>query len=343
MAKLKASAFWLFLCFLLLPFAASSQLSVNFTTKVTCHSTDILVPITTTGFNDVGALTLLINYDTNDVRLIGLENPNALFAGGMVLCKLISYPAPGISISWYRNTPINLGSGKLFDLHFTLLDSSAYFAFDSTCEIAHSDLSVIDSIQYNNGFITYLEKLDEQPQSVKVAEQTDAQFTVNQHNDLAYRWQVLTSGIWVDLINSLPYSDVLTNKMRIHSVPYSLNNSRYRCALTLDDCTYYSGDAYLQVSGLSVPEKKNQGVEFFTVFPNPAHGILHVTSNKSLNQLTFQLSDLEGRILFTSFQYDIKMGETTDLDLHAFAPGIYILQVLDQRQKLIEMQKIELQ
>ena len=343
MAKLKASAFWLFLCFLLLPFAASSQLSVNFTTKVTCHSTDILVPITTTGFNDVGALTLLINYDTNDVRLIGLENPNALFAGGMVLCKLISYPAPGISISWYRNTPINLGSGKLFDLHFTLLDSSAYFAFDSTCEIAHSDLSVIDSVQYNNGSITYLGKLDEQPQSVKVAEQTDAQFTVNQHNDLAYRWQVLTSGIWVDLINSLPYSDVLTNKMRIHSVPYSLNNSRYRCALILDDCIYYSDDAYLQVSGLSVPEKKNQGIEFLTIFPNPTRGILHITSNKSFNQLTYQLADLEGRILFHSLRYDIKKGETTDFDLHAFAPGIYILQVLDQRQKLIEMQKIELQ
>ena len=334
---------WLILCLMLLPSAAFSQLSVNIKPQVTCQLADIFVPVAVSGFNDVGAFTLFIHCDPVAMQFIALENPDTLLTGGLVDFNFIDDPVPGISISWFRMTPVNISNGKLFDLHLKLLDSTAYLVFSASCEVALSDLSVVQNVIYNNGYIAQINKLNEQPQSLNVAEQKDTIFSVSQFADVAYQWQTKVNGNWVDVSDSEQYSGTKSNEMHLQAIPYSFDKNHYRCVLTYGECSYNSGEAELRVSAMSVPESGKTSDQMITVYPNPLHSKLHIIVNCSLDQAVMQIVDLDGRVILHSSPKDIESGETMDFELNSPPPGIYLLQVFDRRQKLLETQKIAIQ
>lgn len=341
--QFKAAVSWLFLCFTAFPFLAFSQLSISMQSQVKCQGTDVFVPVSVSDFNDVGAFTLFITCDTNTVKFIAVENIHTLLSNGSVVSSFDANPVPGINISWFRITPVNIADGKLFDLHLTLLDSTSFLVFDSSCEVGLSDLSVVENVIYRNGYIAYLNHLNEQPASLKVGEQTDAVFTVTLFQGVAYQWQVNENGTWADINNTLPYSGATSHEILVRSVPSLMNNFRYRCRLTLDDCVYYSGEATLQVSGLSVPAYGEKGIQAISLFPNPVHGTMHVTAKIPLDQVMFQLVDLAGRILLQSGPVDMGKDTVIDFDLESFVPGMCVLQVLDSRHRVVAIQKVDIQ
>lgn len=336
----KASSGWLFLCSVFASLACSGQRAISIKPQLYCQLSEVAVPVTVSGFNDVGAFTLLINIDTNSVRFVSLENTDTLLNGGIVDYSFVGSPLPGISISWFRVTPVNISDGKLFDLHCIMLDSMAEFVFSPSCEIALSDLSIAQDVQYGNGNFFALGTLDEQPQPISVAEQTDAVFQVSGYAGVGYQWQENKDGTWRDLNNTGSYSGVFTNELLIRSVPYSFHSNRYRSVLSLGNCHYNSNEAELKVSALAVPEKGDDMEDMVSVFPNPLHGSLHLVANTAIMQAAVKITDSKGSVVFDAPPKNLETGETLDINLLSLVSGIYVLQVFDKLHRPIETQRL---
>lgn len=111
------------------------------------------VPINVTGFNDVGAITLIITYDANVLTFESLDNTPRSFT--------VNVPEPGeVRISWFdasTSDPITFGEGSLGDLRFAFDGEFSPIAFDAgQSEIADSEANVID-VTYTDGSVTAAE------------------------------------------------------------------------------------------------------------------------------------------------------------------------------------------
>ncbi len=109
----------------------------------------VSVPINVTGFSNVGAVSIKINYDSSVLNFIGTENAPVTFttnaAGGV------------ISLGWFDATassPINIASGKLLDLKFVYNGGTSNLTFNTAqSEIADGVGSVIPTT-FNDGIVS---------------------------------------------------------------------------------------------------------------------------------------------------------------------------------------------
>src|SRR5690606_15778952 len=109
----------------------------------------VSVPINVTGFSNVGAVSIKINYDSSVLNFIGTENAPVTFttnaAGGV------------ISLGWFDATassPINIASGKLHDLKFVYNGCTSNLTFNTAqSEIADGVGSVIPTT-FNDGIVS---------------------------------------------------------------------------------------------------------------------------------------------------------------------------------------------
>jgi extracellular elastinolytic metalloproteinase len=74
------------------------------------------------------------------------------------------------------------------------------------------------------------------------------------------------------------------------------------------------------------------------VYPNPSNGLYNVRINKFVGQVTIQVTDINGRVVYN--QTDAKFNTEKTIDLSAFQSGIYVLKVtgndLNYSEKLIK-------
>ena len=109
----------------------------------------LLIPVNVTNFNNIGAISLVIKYDTSAVRFSGIKNSPS--HGTFIYNENTN---GSIIISWYDFNPINLASGTLLNLVFTNLTGNSALQFEtSNCEIADTSLTALP-VNYNNGSIT---------------------------------------------------------------------------------------------------------------------------------------------------------------------------------------------
>lgn len=95
--------------FLSFAWVTYAQVTVGIPDTAVTGSGSINIPIKVTNFNDVGAISLKINYDPSVLTFQGVPNP---LSG-----SFIANAANGvISISWFGLTPLNIGNGTLINL-----------------------------------------------------------------------------------------------------------------------------------------------------------------------------------------------------------------------------------
>jgi RHS repeat-associated protein len=111
-------------------------------------------PVYATNFNGVAAMSLSMKYDTNTLRYIGLENPNAGFNSASL--QVNNYKGQ-IYVVWASVTAINLGSDTLFRLKFDCSGGSVTNTWDTqtagNCEITNVTGNPIQTT-YTNGTVT---------------------------------------------------------------------------------------------------------------------------------------------------------------------------------------------
>jgi len=94
------------------------------------------------------------------------------------------------------------------------------------------------------------------PASSMICEANAAVFSVALANPTGYtfQWKTLdASGIWVNVVNGLPYSGANTNILTVNPTPVTFNDSQYYCQITSTTNTVVSHAAQLEVNPAIVP------------------------------------------------------------------------------------------
>jgi len=110
-----------------------------------CSGASFSIPITVTGFTQIKAMTLRLDYDPTLMSYAGYSNTNSSLTGLYINQVSVSPNLNKILVAWSSVIPLTLASGsKLFDLNFTLLSGSPVLSFNNTAgggsECEYADL-----------------------------------------------------------------------------------------------------------------------------------------------------------------------------------------------------------
>lgn len=114
---------------------------------------DIYFPISASQCNDVGAISLILDYDESFLTYTSYQNQHPELSGGSLIVNAFNGK---IYISWASLTPANIGDGLVLELLFTALQGSGNMIWDTVtsgnCEFSDSNGNVILS-NYANGSV----------------------------------------------------------------------------------------------------------------------------------------------------------------------------------------------
>ena len=150
--------FLLFCCYSLFSGQSKAQVTVNLGNVSTCTpGTVVTVPIMVTNFNNIGAVSLDMNYSPTALTYTGFNN-SGLTGNLIVNNPIIGGVVQGrVLISWFSLTSSNIGNGLMMNLTFTANASTAVnwnLAVAGQCELADGDGEVINNVAFNSGSVT---------------------------------------------------------------------------------------------------------------------------------------------------------------------------------------------
>jgi hypothetical protein len=328
------------IAFLLLQPVVYSQLTVSIDQQLQCENTEILVPVLVSDFNDVNSFTLSIEINTQELEFITVVNKHANLSGGNLSAAFSNSGDDVIVITWWRNSPVVITEGKLFDLKLHFKEGPAGLYFSDDCEIT-SGLTVIDDVVFNNGLIepVVIEILS-QPQDQTVVEDENAQFSIEQTGAIAYQWQYSTGNGWSDLSEDAVYSGVLTSELSISNVPLDLNNYMFRCVVVINDCSLVSEEAVLLVNPLGINNRSGK-TPGLNVYPNPFNDKLNYVLESPSGSIGLRMLNLLGKTVYQSLDIDYDRGSVGGILTNDLQPGLYFLQLLSDDAVLVTVKVLK--
>jgi len=116
---------------------------------------NITVPITVSNCNNVGAISLALNYDNSMLTFEGYESLNSELSSGMLI---VNATQTQVILSWISINPADIGSGTLIEYNFKAnAGISTALSWDTqspgSCEYSDPDGNLF-ALSFNNGSIT---------------------------------------------------------------------------------------------------------------------------------------------------------------------------------------------
>jgi hypothetical protein len=181
--------------------------------------------------------------------------------------------------------------------------------------LSHSEISALFQNCSASGLIA------QQPINHGAISGDTVKFTVSPINALSnYQWQSDLGFGFQNLTNAGPYSGVNTDTLTISNVSLQNSGQRFRCLISLSQCSDTSMAAVLNVSTVGINKLMNQ--EIFALFPNPATDEITVHLNFPKDQ-KFVIVNQLGQIVATG-----KLNSNTStISIANLLPGIYLFQV----------------
>jgi hypothetical protein len=208
---------------------------VSISNVTICNSTNAVVPIYVQNFFNIGAVSLVIDFDPNAAMFMGYDS--SALTGNLIVN---SPPNSGrIFISWFSLSPVSSPYILLMNLHFSSNSmgtniSNTSLTFDSVnvgnCELADSRGAAIDATIFSNGFIfntTGVTISQQPPTTLNVSPGISGSISVVANSASTYQWQVNTGNSWSNISNSQTYSGVNSNTLSINAT-LLMNNYQYR-------------------------------------------------------------------------------------------------------------------
>jgi len=302
------------------------QLTVSIGEQLRCENSEVLLPFNVSDFNDVAAFTFYIQIDTLKVEFIDVVNPNVQLAGGGII---YNFNAVGsyLIITWQSMSGVSIGNGQLFDLKMNYHEGNSDLFFLGNCEIALTDLTIVENAVYEDGLLMPAIEITGQPEPDSVTEGQQAQFGISLQNygEQEYRWQQHDGTFWIELDETAPFSGVFSSQLIIENVSLSMNNKTFRCKVQYDDCFVLSDSARLTVLPLTVINFAAINKQMLSVFPNPTDGDLHYVVNSEGSNFNFQLLNLLGEVVVNEYS----SRNEGNISLENVRPGIYFLRLSD--------------
>lgn len=203
------------------------------TSATTCFDEDFTVDINVSNFNNVGAVSLTLNYNVDILTFVEVSDVNAALGTGL----LANAYDGAVYISWYSTTGATIGDGTLLKIHFIGNPGSSQLTWNTAkCEYATSNGTII-SKTFSNGSVTVYDQptINQNPVNVSIYEGQNTYFTVSASGQgRTYQWQVSTNNgtTWSNVTNGGHYGGVNSYTLNINNVELSMTGYQYRCQVT---------------------------------------------------------------------------------------------------------------
>ncbi len=237
-------------------YSLAATLTVNYIINTavsgisTCPNEVFSCPVTVSNFNNVGAISLALNYNPSVLTFVGVADVNEALGSG-----LMANASNGTAyISWYSTQGVSIGNGTLLQLQFTGQTGSCSLTWDANnSEYAMPDGTPITMTFSNSNVYVYaMPTITSQPESRCLYAGQNTTFSINASGQgISYQWQVSANngGSWYDLLNSEHYANVTNRTLSVNNVTTGMNNYYFRCKVT-GTCgsPIYSESAKLEVA-----------------------------------------------------------------------------------------------
>ena len=288
-----------------------------------CKDHEVLIPVDVKNLEDIAAFTLYVKVDTNVVEYVGVENINEAFLTGSLIGNL----AEGrIILSWFSTASATIDSGVMCNIRLLLKDNETMFEFDNESEFVRSDLSVVENIQYENGWLSSIAGIRPSPAEISGLEGVTVTFEVNDFEGTnSYQWQQLSGdNVWFNLNDDNTFAGVHSNQLNI-IIDYTLNNTEYRCEISHDSCVSFTHESLLSVIPSGISNHSTEKVHF-SVFPNPSSvGYVTIKTEKEISVDRVEFRDLTGKTIMRS-QLNNSNGSNV-INLDNIKNGYYFVQL----------------
>lgn len=212
-------------------------LITSFETSNVCPG-NILVPVLTSNFTNVAAMSLVFEYNPAVLTFNGFQNLNALISAANFFCNASNGK---IYMGWASSTAVTFTTDTtLVKLKFVAATGSVNLNWNTGvaghCEYAKTDGEKIVTVFQNAAFSVHQPPIiTSNPVDRLIPELTNTTFNVGaQATGISYIWQVSTNnGIsFSNLSNGGAYSGVTTATLGISGATLSMNNYQYRCVVS---------------------------------------------------------------------------------------------------------------
>ncbi|NQU31855.1 MAG: T9SS type A sorting domain-containing protein [Bacteroidetes bacterium] len=306
-----------------------------------CSNSEILIPVEIENFVDIAAFTIYIGVNSNNIELVGFENLHeGLSTGNFVGAENIHNGY--ITFNWASLTGMSVENGVLCDVRVLLKGNTEEFNFLESCEIARTNLSIIDDVKYSNGSLISLSSVTPDPITQSLVENSAANIElVGLSSEVTCNWQQNDGQGWFDLNENSPFEGVNSTKLIITEVSTSMNGNLYRGMLSNGYCSEGSSTSELFVitSGIGDYDQTEEE-SYINIYPNPAHEYLNCIFNQNIQDASLIMISLNGNVVKKNKIGSVITGQLFSLNLENITSGSYILSLFNNDQLLSNLKVI---
>ena len=308
---------------------AISQTGIISISSVTgCQDNIIEIPVIATDLNNIGAITLFIDYDPSVIEFDTLTNINSQLPG--LLFNDIeqvqgTFPGGKIGISWSGFNPATISNDELFVLSFLYHGQNDSIVFSTNNEIADFDATIMAD-NFENGAISLSEEvsISQQPNNLSIYHNETGYFSVEGLNINSFVWEYLIDGLWIDVPETITFSGQNSSILNISSPDILLNETYFRCKL-IGCNTIYSDSVQLFVQTNSITNPISYGS--LSAYPNPAenHINIDIEVNKPGYYSLSMFNCISGIASIISDDYYLSKENRILINTNSLASGVYLI------------------
>ena len=167
-----------------------------------------------------------------------------------------------------------------------------------------------------------------QPTNQNLVVGNNAMFFITASDSSAtYQWQTDIGLGFQNLSNAGQYSGVHNDSLNVSTLTMTNNNQLFRCIVSVGSCVDTTNVGVLSVS-TSINEFNNNYQ--LSVFPNPTN--TSITINTNVKYSSIKIVNPFGQLVFET-------GNKKTIDINSLQNGIYFIQLIDEKQRIIKIEK----
>jgi len=293
--------------------APGTNAPVTMAGSVSCCANSVFtVPVTVSGFNQITAVSLRLDFDPAFMTFTSYGNLNPLLAGCLVNIVPESASVMKILIVWSDMVPVTLPDGSILaDLSFTSLSGSAALSYNNTensggdCEYADQNGDPMNDMPTNLFYTDAAITVHEKPPDPVIHESNAILYSNASDGNQWFRNGNLINGATSDFYYAM-----------------SPEQGSYNCVVSLSGChSEPSNTIYWIFTGTDAVREVP-----FTIYPDPNEGSFDLTFSPARpGQFNIAVYDASGRKVYFLADFPASGIVKMRIDLEKPEDGIYTI------------------
>lgn len=332
MPAVKRRYLWVFWLLMLISGSASGQtVMISIDTVKGCTGDTLAFGIRADQFNNIGAITLMIQYNPAELQYDTAISLHPQLPG--MLVNKMTGSVQAIGFSWFSTSMngVSIGTGILATMKFVKLNDSSQLHFSPQCEIANAVGTPL-AVTYQDGIILpRVPGLIAQPSDVTAKPGQSAVFSLTPvQPGVTMQWLISQDNTsWTDIQDTGIFSGSTSASLTVNPVSWLHNGWGFKCLLTEGTCTGYSETATLWVDTIDTNGEIHPNSLIGILYPNPCSDWICIpVNNISLKYYSYSFSDVSGKIIKQennrTFQTDAN--SCLKIQITDLPQGIYLFQ-----------------